>query len=359
MILLLFGPDELARRRRLQELREEADGGTGMLESNYTLLDGKSAKPPDILGVAMATPFLAPARLVVVEGFLDRLQTRGRAQPRIPEAWLPFFDTLDEGLPDTTMLVLGGGALDPKRNAAVERMRGGQGVSLEECAGVPEKAFAGWVRQEAARQGVTFRNGRSTRPLDPDDEWTRPKEGDPAQLLAAVNSRDGMGNTLAVANEIEKLKLFALGRDVTVDDVDLLCGGDRESRIWDFTDACADGDLMKAMASFTYLTDKSGEGTGGLLAMLAATYRRLGIAAEMLEANASPEEIGQAIKRPWPNLRDKDIARARRLGVSGVVAAYEAIVEADRANKQGRVAEDLAIEVLITRLAGLAPAHAD
>ena len=73
----------------------------------------------------------------------------------------------------------------------------------------------------------------------------------------------------------------------------------------------------------------------------------------MLEAGAGEEEIGKAIRRPWPNLRRRAIARAKDIGKPGLRAAYEAMVEADRSNKLGEVDEDLSIEILVARLGQL------
>ena len=58
MILFLRGVDQIAIRRRMQQLRDEADGGSGMLSTNLTVLDGREAKPGEILGAALTPPFL-------------------------------------------------------------------------------------------------------------------------------------------------------------------------------------------------------------------------------------------------------------------------------------------------------------
>lgn len=350
MILVLVGPDELAMKRRLQQLREEADGGTGMIDTNLALVEGRTAKTEEILGPTMASPFLSAKRLVVVEGFLDRFEPQGGGRPskRGVEAFASLLDTLRGGIPETTVLVFTGTKVDPKRNPMLEELRGIPGAKVEEFAELKKAELLRFIREEARVQGVRFRQGPSNRTLHPDAEWQRPSETDPAQLLANLYP----GDTLRIANELQKLALYTLGREATVDDVDTLCGGERESKVWDFIDGVMDGDPGKALTALEFLRN-AGESSQGLFAQLAASLRTSATVLDLLDDGADEEAIGQAIRRPWPGLRRQAIARARRLGRQGVRAAYEALVEADRSIKLGNVDDDLAMEVLVSRLAGL------
>ena len=348
MILALFGADRVAIKRRLQELRSEADGGSGMLESNMTVIDGPSAKPDEILGAAMAMPFLSPRRLVVVEGFLDRFEPSGGRQRRGLDVIASLLTTLGDGIPETTTLVFTGGAINASRNQLVAELKKLPGVEIEEHAAPKRDALVRFIREEAATLGIRFKAGRSSRPMDTEDEWRRPEGGDPAQILAGLHEND----TLGLEQDLAKLALYTMGREATVDDVDLLCGGEREASIWDFVDGVIDGETDKAFRALEAL-QKKGESIQGLLAMLMGGYRTLATVIEMLDAGANEEEIGKAIRRPWPNLRRRAIARARDLGRPGLRAAYQAMVEADRSNKLGEVDEDLSIEILILRLGQL------
>ena len=80
-IYVLVGVDELSRGRRLAELRDEADGGTGMLSSNLNEFSNRDVKPAEILNAAMVAPFLSLKRMVVVTNVVDRFQPEpGRSQ---------------------------------------------------------------------------------------------------------------------------------------------------------------------------------------------------------------------------------------------------------------------------------------
>lgn len=352
MILLLHGGDGLALRRRMQQLRDQADGGSGMLVTNLAEVDGRDAKPHHILGPAMSPPFLAPYRLVVVEKLLDRFeQPRGEMRaPRSVEPWAPLFAAIEAGLPETTILVFTAAKLE-KRNPLLDRLAKLPGVTNEEHAQPNERDAPRYIRDEAAARGIRFRPGPSKRPHFDSEAWVSGGAGDPAVLLGALTRAD----TLRIASELDKLALFAQGREVTVDDVYDVCAGEREMSGFRFTDSVMDGKHLDALTALQLLR-REGESTQGLLGLLTGAYRRLGTVLGHLETGATPEDVGRAMRMPWPNLRDAAIRRARRLGPEGLATAYEALVEADRRPKLGEIDEDLALELLVAKLTRYRPA---
>ena len=349
MIVVLYGADALGLRRRLQELKDEADGGTGMLSTNLTTIDGRDAKPNDIIGPAMMPPFLAPKRLVLVEGLLDRFAPRGDGRPgRSVEAMAPLLAAFEAGIPDSSIIVITGGP--SRRNALLDRLKRTKTVLVEEFPEIKGEALVRYIRDEAAARGIRFRSGLPRGPAPGGGD--RPRESDPATLLAALLQSD----TLAIANELDKLALYSMGRDVSVDDVAAVSAGDRAAKAFDLVDGAMDGDLRKAFGALALLR-RDGDSPQGLLSLLTTGYRTAATIIDMLADGATAEDIGTAIHQRWPNLRDRSIARARRMGPGGLRAAYAAIVETDRSIKLGEVDEDLAFDLLLTRLATLvAPA---
>lgn len=346
MITVLYGADELSLRRRLQRIKDEADGGTGMLATNLAVVEGRDAKPQDILGPAMMPPFLAPHRLILVGGLLDRYEQSGeQRQGRSIEPLTPLFQAFEAGLPPSSMVVITGGAC--KRNPLLDRLKRTANVVIEEFPELKGEELIRYIRAEAAARGIRFRPG-GARPGPAGDGAFRPRESDPAALIAALCQ----GDTLSIANELDKLSLYALGRDVTVDDVALVSAGERESNRFDLVDRVMDGELAAAFSALALLR-RDGENTQALLGVITDGYRTTATVIDMLADGATAEEIGKAIRRPWPRLRDRAIARARRLGLPGLKASYAAIVEADRATKRGEIDEDLAFDLLVIRLATL------
>jgi DNA polymerase-3 subunit delta len=355
MILLLHGSDALAIRRRMQAVRDDADGGSGMLMTNQTFIDGRDAKPGEILAQVMSPPFLAPKRLVIVENLLDRFEQSGdQRQPRSLEPLKALLDVLEQGIPPTTVLVFTGGAL--KRNTLLDRLKRLPEVEDADYAAPERDNLFRFVRDEAAARGLKFRNGPFKQAQPEDEEIAR--ISDPAVLLATLLRFETAGgewhsDTLSIVNELDKLALYTMGREATVDEVYASCAGQRESNRFAFSDAVMDGDLRKALQALALLR-RDGESPLALLGLLITGYRMSATVIDLLDDGATPEEIGKAIRRPWPNLRDRAIRRARGLGPAGLKAAYAALVAADRTHKAGEVDEDIAMEILVEQLAALA-----
>lgn len=352
MIVLLYGANTMAIRRRLQQLKDEADGGSGMLATNYLSIDGRDAKPDEILGPAMSPPFLAPHRLIVVENFLQRYERRGPAARggggRSVDALKPLLETLEAGLPDTTILVFTMPE-ESQRNPLIDALKKLPGVSDEPQPELKGDALLRYIREEAAMRGIKFRPGPSRRPHPGSEEWARGPVNDPASLIATLTR----GDTLAVANELDKLALFTLGRDATVDDVYEACAGDREAGEWALQDAVLEGRLKDAFETLALLRAETDFSEQGLLGQLLGIYRRYAPGVEVLDNGGSLEDFAAAMRIP-PNAtwrRDKDRKRVQRLLNGGLLRAYSAIVEADRRHKLGEIDDDLAIEILIGKLA--------
>ncbi|MFN0093372.1 MAG: DNA polymerase III subunit delta [Dehalococcoidia bacterium] len=362
MIVILRGANSVALRRRLQQLKDETDGGSGMLDANYASIDGKDAKPFDILAPAMTPPFLAPRRLVVVDGFLDRFETRGepRASGARPiDAFEDVFKTIDSGLPPTTTVVFTGSEARAT-NPAVARLKQLRGATDEEYGEMRGPELLRYINEEAASRGITFRTGPSREAHIANEEWERARgsgeatQSNPAALIAALTN----GDTSAIANELDKLALYTLGRAATVDDIYEACAGERDVTTFAFADALMDGKLGQALQTLGRVLRDSGN-SQPLLGLLVTRYQTLGEVVDLLARNAPQEDVVKALGNAgkYPGLRDAALARARRHGEAGVRGAFEAIVEFDRRHKLGEVDEEVGLDILVTKLCRVATAR--
>ncbi|GIW13712.1 MAG: hypothetical protein KatS3mg062_1151 [Tepidiforma sp.] len=358
-VLVLYGGDEAAIRRRLRELKEQADGGTGMLVHNLAEVESRDAKPGEVIAPAMAPPFLAPLRLVVVEHVLARFEPRGGARgSRSVGAWSEF-PVMAERVPPTSLIVfLGRPFLAEQQarqvtdaNPLVQLLKKVPGAQAEHYPELRERERLRYIREEAAVRGIRFRQGPVPREaLQPGEE--PPPETDPAAYLANLLG----GNTLHIANELDKLALWAMGREVTVLDAMRVCAGQREPDHFRMVDALMDGDLGTAL-EMLQLRLRRGEAEQGILGAVFERYRSLGALAGLLEDGAGEAEIDRQLGNVarYPNLKKAAVERARRHGTAGAREAFAILVEADRAHKSNEVDEDLALEVAFARLARLAP----
>ena len=370
MILILLGENELAIRRRMQELKDEADGGTGMLTTNLIELDGRETKPGEVIGAAMSPPFLAPKRLVVVEHLLSRFEPRGAQRAsRNLGPWDSLPPALAEGIPESTILVFlgrpflaeGRRRVVSKTNPLISALKDIPDVTVEEATSPVNdrngQNLTRYIREEAALRGIRFRTGPAKR--DKLEPWEEPPtEADPAELIANLLQND----TLAIANELDKIALWAGGEDVDVIDVQRLTAGDREANRFQMVDALMDGNLATAWEMMSRLK-RDGEALPAILGTIIDRYRVMAQVVDLVDAGAPEEAIGKALGNAgkFEGLRRAAIERARRIGPERMRQAYAYLVEADRGHKLGEADEEQAMDLLLMRLAQLqrpAPAGA-
>ncbi len=358
MIVVLFGANELAMRRRLQALKDEADGGSGMLITNLSTIDGRDAKPNDVLGPCMAPPFLAPRRLVIVENLLERYEARmGPRGSRALGPWEDLVAQLASGIPETTILVFFGQPFlaegrprsVTKSNPFVAALAKVPGISIEEHPALEKDVLLRYIAEEGALRGIRFKRGGG----EFESHEERPPETDPVQLIANLLQ----GDTLSIANELDKLALYARANngEVTVADVNRVSHGDREAKSWDLTDAVINGNLAAALSALATLKE-SGEALQGLLGLITSRYRSLAPVTELVATGMRQEAIAEELKRPNNYPLKKDVEASRRLTPAMVKQAYQYLVEADRTNKLGEADEDVSIDILLMKLCALAPA---
>jgi DNA polymerase-3 subunit delta len=361
VIVILFGANELAMRRRLQELKDDTDAGSGMLVTNMSTVDGRDAKVNDVLGPCMAPPFLAPRRLVIVEHLLERYESRGGPRgSRSLGPWEQLPEELAKGLPETTTLVFFGQPVlvegrqrtVGKTNPLVAALAKLPGVSVEEHPALEKENLLRYIMEEGALRGLRFKRGGG----EFESHEERPQETDPVQLLANLLH----GDTLSIANELDKLALYTrdAGGEVTVADVNRVSHGDRQLKSWDLTDALINCQLGAALSALKTL-EESGEALQGLLGLITSRYRSLAPVVELAAEGLSAPAIAEQLKRPNNYPLQKDIGAAKRYSPATIKQAYQYLVEADRTNKLGEVAEDVSLDLLVMKLCALAPPLAE
>ena len=360
MIILLYGGNELAIQRRLRELRELADGSSGMIDSNQNIVDARDAKPNDILAAAMSVPFLSAKRLVIVERAFERFQGRrsaGRGEPSTPRGWEPIVAAIEAGLPETTILVfLGLPHTDRERvefitpqNQLVARLAKLPDVRNEHMPAIDPKQLPQYVRDRAGEFGIRLTPGRFPDRLRSGEQL--PDETDPAALIAALCQSD----TLSIDNELNKLALYTNGGEVTAVEVNRVCAGERIATAFGLRDAIQDGDLGLAL-EFKNRLLRNGEAIQGLLFTVMEGYRRVVPLVEALDNHAPDAELSRIMGKPgtYPKLRAALIRRARSLQGDGLRQAFAALVEADRTNKLGEVDDEVAFDIMLAKLCDLA-----
>ena len=340
MLHVIYGEDEFRASEVLRALKSALDTD-GSLAANTTVLPARGLTPQTLLQQAAAIPFLSPARLVIVEGLLTTLGGRRG----VVEAWQQIVDFLPL-MPETNHLVL----VEPPRKHD-DRGRGVGGSPLL-------AAF-----RAAAPDGVTVTE------LNELKTWTR---GGPSEVARWLQDRaiergvsiepraiealtDLVGaNLRTLANELDKLAVYAGARPITADDVRLLTPQAREESIFALTDAVVEGRAADALRLLRRMRDEEEEDSLRILSMVVRQLRMMVRAAELIEAHAPPEAISSATgARGFP--LEKLMRQARAAGRNASEASLRAAEHTDHSIKTGRLKDDLALELLVVRLADLAP----
>jgi len=351
VIFAIYGADALGVRRHIDGLKARVGTTREERDSNISVFDARDLKAGDVLGAAMVPPFLAAARLVILEGILDRVE--GGRGSRSLGAIEPILAAVP-AMPPTTLLVFTGGApIGGRRgNPLLERLKQIPAAEVVEYPELKGQALHRFIREEATLRGIRFRTGPSSFEFAEGEEWRRPLEGDPVRLLADLHP----GDSLSLANELDKLALYTGGREATVDDIALVCAGDRAFSTFAIADAAMDGDLRHALAAYESLMAIGTASSQGILATVVGAYRRMATLVELLDRGAPESELAAATPvGRFPSLFAAAVGRARRHGREGLLAAYEVIVGADRRIKAGEIKDEVALPLMLAQLCAIAP----
>ncbi|MFQ6027862.1 MAG: DNA polymerase III subunit delta [Dehalococcoidia bacterium] len=328
---VLYG-DSFLVSEELKKLQAEASADA-LLEANQHRMTGSQAKLPELLSILNALPFLDVRRLVVVEGLLTLLEGRGNRRGRGRAASTASSNSLGEWeglasalpqMPDTTLLFLVDGAISD----ANPLLRALQPVALVHKLVAPNgEALARWIKTQAQEKGAG---------ISP----------------AAINSlADLVGNDLWVLDrELEKLSLYAHGRNIEEEDVRELVSQVREANVFNMVDAMIEGRAAVALPLLQQIR-QDGREAPYIIGMVERQLRLLALARELMEQRVPQGEMGTRLGVNSQFVLRKTLEQARRHSWDNITWCYQRLLAADLSIKRGRLEPDLALELLVADLA--------
>lgn len=326
MLYILYGEDNFS----IQEAISEIKGGLGdpdLLSTNTHRLDGRQLSAAELGNFCQTVPFLAPKRLILVEGLLSRFSAPGRqrgrptGQPKA-EAWQPLVEVM-KSLPEHAVLVLVDGRLEEGNPllkalaplARAENFRPLRGAKL-----------IAWLQQRVAKAGGSI-------------------APEAAKKLAEVVGE----NLWAMLGEIEKLILYTGGRRIGVDDVSRVTSHAREADVFTLVDALLGRNLATASRELHSLL-AGGAAPAYLIYMISRQLRLLILARELLDNRASREMIQQRLGLSHAFVLDKTIEQARRFSLERLAEAYRRLLGTDLSIKTGQLPGETALELFLVEL---------
>ena len=316
--------DSFLVRQRMAALEAE-HGADVLLDANRHRMQGNQVSPQELVGVCLALPFLDTLRLVAVDGLLATAESRSgggrgrRGGGTVDDRWQPLIGAIP-GMPDTTLLLLSDGPLSA--NNPLLRALGAL-CTVEEQTAPRGEQLARWIKETAEARGAAIGPAaiRQMADLVGGDLWT-------------------------LDQELEKLSLYAAGREIAESDVRLMVSQVREASIFEAVDAMIEGRPQVALRLLAQLRDDGREPLY-VIAMVERQLRLLALARDSMERRVPQNELKRTLGTSSDFVVRKTMEQARRHSREDIAWRYDRLLEADLSIKQGRVDADLALELLV------------
>jgi DNA polymerase-3 subunit delta len=330
-VYLLHGPDDFALAEFIAGLKAKL-GDPATADLNTTVLDGRTVTLPELKSIANTMPFLAPQRLVIIEGWLTKLLSKGEVSEEESESASASSakETLAQlaeylpAVPPTTALVLAEKRALPERNALLKALTGKDWAMIKFFDLPKGEGLVKWIMARAKAEGGAF-------------------EREAAQALAAAES-----DPRALGHEITKLLTYVnFARPVELADVETLTPMGGEAKIFDMVDAIGQRRGPAAVRELHKLLDK--EEPLYILSMIVRQFRLMLQAKELLEARTSENDISQTLGlHPFPT--KKICEQARAFTLPALERIYRRLLDYDEDLKTGKVESATALDTLVVSL---------
>lgn len=308
-VYLLFGEERYLVQMYLQQLKKAIIGEDTMNVSRYA---GKNIAVLDVENDVMTIPFFADRRLVLLEdtGLFKSSD----------DDWV----NLIHAIPDNCHVIFAEHEVD-KRSRMYK--------AVKDCGYCAEMTHPSvqqrtqWVLKGFGRYGLKIT---------------------PSALEAFLEKTgEDMENT---RNEMEKLASFCMGKEgITRSDVEFVCTEQVENRIFDMTQAVAEGSTQRALELYADLLALKEPGMR-ILFLIARQMNQLLCIKEMEAGRQSRDQMAAALKlRPF--VVNKLLGQARQFTIPQLTACVERCVLLEEAVKTGKMDDRIAVEMVLLSIA--------
>ncbi|MFA5308983.1 MAG: DNA polymerase III subunit delta [Dehalococcoidales bacterium] len=330
MLHVLFGEDDFSIRQALEEIKKSI-GDPGALMTNTTVLEAKQVTPEQLRAACETVPFLADKRLVVVEGLLERFETKAKTTKKKSsrrndqeEACKAIAEAVKQ-LPPFTELVITGGKTGTNNPLLQALMPLGK---IKSFPVLKDRLINQWIEKRLAALGKDYK--------------ISPKA---VTLLVRL-----VGNDLwTMANEIDKLVLFTGGRLIDEADVKAVVSSAHDASVFSMVDAILELRIGAAQQLLQQLFQQ-GMAPAQVLVMLARQVRIILQVREMRERGRARGEIQAKLGLASDYVLRKAWDQADKYSPARIREVYHQLLETDIAIKTGKMEGELALDVLMAQL---------
>ncbi len=292
-VYYLYGPESYFVERILEKILAIAFPDGAGRDLNYTILSGAEIKGEAVVRDATTLPMFSPTRVIVL-----------REIQQTPAQELKPLAQYVKTPARTTTLVLCATRKLSSQNVLAKALSSKRAV-LVDCRHPYERDLPGWIRAMAKAREIT---------LDYETERF---------LVESVGtSLDGLDDA------IERLRLFAgPGARVDIGTARQCIADTRVHEIWDLTNAIGERNLVKSLKILSKLRSEGLEALSAI-GMLARTMRQLFTVKSLGSAASRPDTVAKTLGLP-PFVAKKVASQARRFSLGDIIAAMEALRDAD------------------------------
>ena len=323
---VIYG-DSFLVAQRLRQVKADA-GASDLMDSNRHVVTAAQARPDEVLAMCNSLPFLDPMRLVEIEGVLASQQgsssrRAGRRAAATTGAWTPLVDAVPT-LPETTLLIFVDGDVQ-QTNPLLRSLS--EHCTVHREATPNAQSLLQWIKRRAEEKGSSI---------------TPPA----MQVLAELVG----GDLWTIDRELEKLSLYAAGREITDSDVRAMVPYAQEANIFNAVDSVMDGRPGPALRSIMQLME-DGQEPLYIISMIQRQLRLIALARDLTDRGVSQADLGRRMGTNSDFVVRKTLTQARRLTLPQIRSKYRRVLESDLAIKQGRLEPAVSLQLLVADLA--------
>lgn len=328
MLHVLIGADDYSLRQALEGIKK-AIGEPAAVMSNTIVFDGKTVTPQQLRNACETVPFLADKRLIIIEGLLERFEPPKRngrkktSRPSDRSEEIKKLIDIARSIPPFTELVIIGGDIKAFNPLLRELM------TLARVRSFPV------MNQNQLKQWVERRIKEAGGSISPQAVNT---------LVRFVGS-----DLWSIANEADKLVLYAAGRRIEEADVKSVVSFVREESVFTLVDAVLESRGSVAQDSLQQLL-RQGEAPVQLLTMIARQLRIIFLVREMRAHGKSRAEIQIKLGLNSDFLVRKAWEQADRYTTTRLRELYHRLLDADVSIKTGKMEGEIALDILVSEL---------
>ena len=333
MFYIIYGDDNYRCQQALNDIKAGL-GSQDMVSVNTTVLDGRKLTTRALSDVCSVVPFMAPSRLIIVEGLFKRFQP-GEKQSRANggsgddgnqslKEWQGLSDFI-KAMPASTVLVMFESELDLRSANPLVKALSPVADKVLQLSEMKGRELTAWIKDHTVKNGAKIS----------------------AAAVALLADYVG-GDLWSLSGELNKLMTYCQDREISETDVREITSFAREENIFALVDAVLEGRIKEAQLMLHRML-LYGTAPQQILSMI---ERQLTIILRVKELSQGlpQQEIRQRLGLHPKYPLEKTFKQARTFTPARLRKAFHALLDTDVAIKTGKYEDNLALDLLVIEL---------